>query len=239
MEKIDFKDLIVYEDGDYVLINKPPHFATLDERTADNLRSVLRLAKAYVADAQVCHRLDKETSGVLAIAKNPAAYRHLSMQFEHRQVVKSYHAVVGGIHDLDSISVYLPIAQLTNGTVKIDREKGKEAETIFNTRRAYRLHTLVDCHPITGRTHQIRIHLSCLKAPIVMDEQYGGKPIYLSQLKKNFNLKRDTEELPLIQRVALHAYALTFARTDGEEITVEAPYPKDFAALIRQLEKNS
>ena len=239
MEKIDFKDLIVYEDDDYVLVNKPPHFATLDERTADNLRSVLRLAKAYVADAQVCHRLDKETSGVLAIAKNPAAYRHLSMQFEHRQVVKSYHAVVSGIHDLDSISVYLPIAQLTNGTVKIDREKGKEAETIFNTRRAYRLHTLVDCHPITGRMHQIRIHLSCLKASIVMDEQYGGKPIYLSQLKKNFNLKRNTEEMPLIQRVALHAYALTFARPDGEEITVEAPYPKDFAALIRQLEKNA
>ena len=239
MNKPDFKDLIVFEDEDYVLINKPPHVATLDERTADNPFSILRMAKAYISDAQVCHRLDKETSGILAIAKNPEAYRHLSMQFEHRQVVKRYHAVVNGIHDFDSISVYLPIAQLTNGTVKIDRQKGKEAETIFNSIRAYKLHTLVNCYPMTGRMHQIRIHLTCLKAPIVGDGQYGGAHAFLSQIKKKFNLKKDTEEQPLIQRVALHARALTFTRLNDEEITVEAPYPKDFEALVRQLEKNA
>ncbi|MES2734110.1 MAG: pseudouridine synthase [Bacteroidota bacterium] len=238
INKLDFKDLIVFEDDNYILINKPPYVATLDERTADNPNSILRMAKAYTSDAQVCHRLDKETSGILAIAKNPEAYRHLSMQFEHRQVVKSYHAVVNGIHDFENISVYLPIAQLTNGTVKIDRQKGKEAETIFNSIKAYRLHTLVNCHPISGRMHQIRIHLSCLKASIVCDPQYGGGPIFLSQIKKKFHLKKDTEELPLIQRVALHARSLTFARLDGEEITVEAPYPKDFDALIRQLERS-
>ena len=239
MKKPDFKELIVYEDEDYVLINKPPYISTLDERNADNPFSILRLAKAYTDDAQVCHRLDKETSGILAIAKHPEAYRHLSMQFEHREVDKSYHAVVNGIHDFEGISVYLPIAQLTNGTVKIDRVKGKEAETIFNTIQAYKLHTLVDCHPITGRMHQIRIHLTCLKAPIVCDEQYGGAPIYLSQIKRKFNLKQDSEELPLINRVALHARALTFVRLNGEELRVEAPYPKDFAALITQLEKNA
>ena len=117
--------------------------------------------------------------------------------------------------------------------------EGKEAETIFNTIQAYKLHTLVDCHPITGRMHQIRIHLTCLKAPIVCDEQYGGAPIYLSQIKRKFNLKQDSEELPLINRVALHARALTFVRLNGEELRVEAPYPKDFAALITQLEKNA
>jgi 23S rRNA pseudouridine955/2504/2580 synthase len=238
MNKPNFKDLIVFEDENYILINKPPHVATLDERTADTPFSILRLAKAYSDDAQVCHRLDKETSGILAIAKNPEAYRHLSMQFEHRQVVKNYHAVVGGIHDFENISVYLPIAQLTNGTVKIDRQKGKEAETIFNSIRAYKMHTLVNCYPITGRMHQIRIHLSCLKAPIVCDPQYGGEPIFLSQIKRKFNLKKDAEELPLIQRVALHARSLTFALLNNEEITVEAPYPKDFEALLRQLEKN-
>jgi 23S rRNA pseudouridine955/2504/2580 synthase len=239
MNKPDFSALIVFEDEDYILINKPPHIATLDERNADNSLSILRLAKAYATDSQVCHRLDKETSGILAIAKNPEAYRHLAMQFEHRQVEKSYHAVVNGIHDFDNISVYLPIAKLTNGTVKIDRREGKEAETIFNTIRPFKLHTLVDCHPITGRMHQIRIHLSCLKASIVNDEQYGGAPVYLSQLKKKFNLKQDTEELPLIKRVALHARALTFSRMNEEVITVEAPYPKDFEVLVKQLEKNS
>lgn len=238
--KIAFEDLIVFENEDYILINKPPHVASLDERTADRSNSILRMAKAYHPDAQLGHRLDKETSGILAIAKNPEAYRHLAMQFEHREVTKRYHAVVNGVHDFDMISVYLPIAPVRDGTaVRIDRQKGKVAETIFNTLRAYRSHTLVECMPITGRMHQIRVHLMCLKAPIVNDPTYGGDPIYLSQIKRKFNLKQGTDELPLIQRVALHARSLTFTLPNGETGLFEAPYPKDFDVLVKQLEKYS
>ena len=93
--------------------------------------------------------------------------------------------------------------------------------------------------PITGRMHQIRIHLACLKAPIVADSMYGGKDIFLSELKKKFHLKQDTEELPLIRRVALHAHSLSFNLLDGSPIAVEAPYPKDFGVLVKQLEKFS
>ncbi|TAE33912.1 MAG: RNA pseudouridine synthase [Cytophagales bacterium] len=238
--KLKVESLIVFENDDYILINKPPYVASLDERTTDKSGvSILRLAKAYHADAQLGHRLDKETSGIMAIAKNPDAYRHLAMQFEHREVAKRYHAVVNGIHDFDGISVYLPIAPIKDGTaVRIDREKGKVAETIFNTLKAYRKHTLVECMPITGRMHQIRVHLMCLKAPIVQDATYGGDPIFLSQIKRKFNLKQDTEEQPLIQRVALHAHSLTFTQLNGDETTFEAPYPKDFDALVKQLEKN-
>ncbi|GAA4456440.1 RluA family pseudouridine synthase [Nibrella saemangeumensis] len=238
--KIAFEDLIVFENDDYILINKPPHVASLDERTADRSNSILRLAKEYHSDAQLGHRLDKETSGILAIAKHPEAYRHLAMQFEHREVAKRYHAVVNGVHDFDMISVYLPIAPVRDGTaVRIDRQKGKEAETIFNTLRAYRSHTLVECMPITGRMHQIRVHLMCLKAPIVNDPTYGGDSIYLSQIKRKFNLKQGTEELPLIQRVALHARSLTFTLLNGEDAMFEAPYPKDFDVLVKQLEKHA
>jgi 23S rRNA pseudouridine955/2504/2580 synthase len=238
--RLNFKDLIIFENDDYILINKPPHIASLDERQADNSQSILRLAKEYADDAQLCHRLDKETSGVLAIAKNPAAYRHLSMQFEHRQVEKRYHAVVNGTHDLEMISVYLPIAMKRDGTmVAIDRQKGKEADTIFNTMKVYRNHTLVECMPITGRMHQIRIHLVCLKAPIVCDPTYGGEMIYLSDLKRKFNLKKETEEQPLIKRVALHAHSLTFRLLNAEIIKIEAPYPKDFEVLVKQLDKFS
>jgi 23S rRNA pseudouridine955/2504/2580 synthase len=241
MSKIQFEDLIVFENDDYIVVNKPPYISTLDERQADKATSlsILRLAKQYSPDAQVAHRLDKETSGALAIAKNPEAYRHLAMQFEHRQTTKRYHAIVAGTQDFDGISVYLPILSLPrDGIVKIDRLKGKEAETIFYTLKAYRQHTLVECMPITGRMHQIRIHLSCLKAPILCDATYGGQPVYLSQLKnKNFKLKKDTEELPLMKRVALHAYSLTFMLLNGETIEVVAPYPKDFEVLIKQLEK--
>ncbi|MFN8349064.1 MAG: RluA family pseudouridine synthase [Spirosomataceae bacterium] len=240
MNKINFKDLILFENEDYIVINKPPHIPSINERTADKSISILRMAKEYSFDAQAAHRLDKETSGVLAIAKNPDAYRHLAMQFEYREVTKRYHAVVNGVHDFDSISVFLPIAPLNDGTaVKIDRQKGKAAETIFFTLKAFRKHTLVECIPITGRMHQIRIHLQCLKAPIVCDPTYGGNNVYLSELKKNYNLKKETDELPMIQRVALHAYSLSFKLMNGDPITVEAPYPKDFGVLVKLLEKNN
>ncbi len=237
--KINFKEIILFENDDYIVVNKPHSVSSLDERNADNPNSILRLAKAYSDDAQVAHRLDKETSGVIAIAKNPEAYRHLAMQFEHREVKKRYHAMVEGVHSFEDISVYLPILPLKDGMVKIDRTLGKIAETIFNTLRIYKNHTLVECQPITGRMHQIRIHLTCLKAPIVTDELYGGSKLYLSSLKKKFNLKQQTEEQPLIKRVALHAYSLTFNLLDGTPITVEAPYPKDLEVLVKQLEKNS
>jgi 23S rRNA pseudouridine955/2504/2580 synthase len=236
--KINFADIILFENEDFLIVNKPPHLATLDERTLDRGGSVLRLAKEYNPNLQAAHRLDKETSGALAFAKNREAYRHLAMQFEHREVTKRYHAVVKGIHDLEGISVYLPILQLKNGTaVTIERMKGKVAETIFNTLKAYRGYTLIECIPITGRMHQIRIHLSCLKAPIVNDPQYGGEPIFLSSIKRKFNLKKETEEQPLIQRVALHAHSLSFFLMNGEPVRIEAPYPKDMEVLVKQLNK--
>ena len=238
MKKGDIKEWIVFENDDYFLINKPPHISSLDERT-EGTQSIIRLAKEYWPDAQLCHRLDKETSGVLAIAKHPEAYRHLSMQFENRQVTKEYHAVVNGVHDLDGMDVYLPILALSTGVVKIDKTKGKEAETVFFTIKAYRKNTLVRCLPITGRMHQIRIHLSCLGAPIVGDETYGGKQLFLSEIKRKFNLKKETDERPIIQRVALHAHCLMFTGLNGDELDIKAPYPKDFNVLVKKLEEYS
>lgn len=236
MQIIQFKDLILFENADFIVINKPPHVATLDERTGDTI-SMLQLGRAYHESVQACHRLDKETSGALAFAKNPEAYRAMSMQFEHRHVTKIYHAVVQGMHTFASEHITLSVLPLPNGTVRIDR-RGKDAETYFTTLRLFRQHSLVECKPVTGRMHQIRIHLSALKAPIVSDLQYGGQMLYLSSLKRKFNLKKDTEEQPLISRVALHARSLSFTLMDEKPVTVEAPYPKDFGVLVRQLEKN-
>lgn len=235
MEK--FRDLIEFEDQDFIVINKPYNISTLDDRDATR-QNILKMAKEYSIDAQVCHRLDKETSGILVIAKNPEAYRHMSMQFENREVIKIYHAVVEGNKRLENEMVELPILALKDGIVKIDGA-GKEAATIFNTLEVYGKYSLIACFPITGRMHQIRIHLSSIGVPIVADAQYGGKDIFLSSLKRNFKLKKDTEELPLIRRVALHARSITFRDLKGKEVTVEAKYPKDFGALIRQLEINA
>jgi 23S rRNA pseudouridine955/2504/2580 synthase len=237
-KSLDFEGLIIFENANYVVINKPAFVPSLDERTADKSVSILRLAREKFGDIQLCHRLDKETSGALVLAKNPDAYRNLAMQFEHREVQKEYHAVVNGVHDLDSISVFLPIAPLKDGTaVRIDKLKGKMAETIFFTIQKYNRHTLLRCIPITGRMHQIRVHLQCLKAPIVCDPTYGGEYIYLSQIKRKFNLKQETEELPLIKRVALHAHTIVFKDLDETMIKVEADYPNDMQVLVNQLNK--
>ncbi len=233
--KFNFEEAILYQDTDFIIINKPPFIATLEDR--NDSENILALARQFEADAQVCHRLDKETSGVLAIARNPEVYRHLSMQFENREVNKIYHAVVEGIHSFNNQLVDAPILKQNDGTVKISRS-GKDAQTYFNTLQTYKNYTLVECRPITGRMHQIRIHLAFLKASITGDDLYGGKPFYVSSVKRGFNLKKMTEEQPLMKRVALHAFSLEFALMDSTKLTIEAPYPKDFQALIRQLAEN-
>lgn len=237
MKTTRFEDIIVFENENYLLVNKPPFVSTLEDRNDPN--NMLGWARGYAEDAQACHRIDKETSGVLAFAKNPEAYRNMAMQFENRKVKKVYHAIADGLHDFEEEQVKLPIQLLGKGIVKISRKEGKPAETWLTTLQAYRQHTLIECRPVTGRMHQIRIHLSALNAPISCDETYGGKPLLLSKLKRKFNLKKETEELPIIKRVALHAFELGFADVDGTPLLVQAPYPKDFAVAVKQLEKNS
>jgi RluA family pseudouridine synthase len=234
--KINFQDIIVFEDENYILVNKPPFLSTLEDRNEP--LNLLRLAKSYVADAQVCHRLDKDTSGVLAIAKTPEAYRHLSIQFEKRQVTKLYHAVVDGIHQFNETEVDQPILKQEDGIAKISKRDGRPAVTYFTSLKPYRHHTLVACRPVTGRMHQIRVHLAFLQASITGDELYGGKPFFLSQVKRKFNLKKETEEQPLMKRMALHAFSLEFTNLSGVIHKSEAPYPKDMQVLLRQLEMN-
>lgn len=230
-------DTILFEDDDFFVINKPPFISTLEDRR-DKL-NILSAARDHEPAAQVCHRLDKETSGVLAIAKNPEAYRHLAMQFENRQVGKIYHAVVDGIHNFKNLLIDIPIVKQPDGVAKISKKDGKPAQTWVTTLKAFRFHTLLECRPVTGRMHQIRIHLASQKAPITGDETYGGKPFLLSSVKRGFNLKKDTEEGSFLKRMALHAYSLEFQDLAGKLRKIEAPYPRDMQALIRQLELNS
>lgn len=237
MKYPNFKDLILFENDDYIVVNKPPFIASLDERTTGAEINILRLAKQYVADAQVCHRLDKETSGAIVIAKNPEAYRSLSMQFEKRKVNKIYHAVVDGQFQFDNLFIDLPILNDGNKSVTIDRAEGKRAETYFNSLKYFKHYTLVECKPITGRMHQIRIHLATQRAAICGDHMYKGKPVFLSAIKKGYRLSKDEEELPIMKRFALHAKHIVFKGLDGQDISVEAPYPKDFTTLLKLLNK--
>lgn len=231
-----FQDLILFENSDLLVVNKPPFISSLDEREGGEV-NMLRLAKQYFQDIQICHRLDKETSGALIFAKKPDTYRFISMQFEHRRIKKIYHALINGVHHFENLEVNLPILNLGNKNVSINKQEGKPALTVFNSLKYYRHYTLVECRPVTGRMHQIRIHLASQRASIAGDEMYGGKPVYLSSIKRSYRLGKDQEEQPIMKRFALHAREVTFNVTDEEEITVSAPYPKDFEVLLKQLDR--
>ena len=234
--KIKFKDLIIFENDDFMAINKPPYIATLDDRAQPH--NIKAWAKEHNPGSQVCHRLDKETSGLLLIAKNAGAYRHAAMQFEARKIKKVYHAVVQGIHSFMETEISLPILIQGKGNVKISHSRGKESTTVVTSLEGFKGYSLVEAKPMTGRMHQIRVHLSTQGASIVADVDYGGERIFLSSIKKKYNLKQWTEEQPLIDRVALHAFSLELEGMDGKTLKLEAPYPKDFNVLVTQLRKN-
>jgi len=228
--------LIIDESEDYIFINKPPFVSTLTDR--NDTVTLLSLVKRYNDDYQICHRLDKETSGVLLVAKNAEAYRNASIQFEHRQVDKTYHAIVDGLHQFKEEEVELPLHTTASGYVKISHRQGKKAKTVFNTVETFKKHSLIACKPETGRMHQIRVHLASLNASITGDETYGGQPLYLSSFKRNFVSGKNKEEQPIIKRFALHAVNLSLTNLNGEVISSEAAYPKDLEVALKQLRKN-
>ena len=134
-----------------------------------------------------------------------------------------------------------PISEhpVKKGLMTVHR-KGKESITEYEVIESFRLFSWMQFRILTGRTHQIRVHMKHLGHPIVCDELYGdGKPVYISQLKHHYKLsKEELEERPLLSRLALHASQLTFKGLNGEEISLEAPLPKDLRALLNQLSKH-
>ena len=237
MKNLKLQDLIIFEDEHLMVINKPPFISSLDEREGGDI-NILRLAKQYHNDAQICHRLDKETSGAMIIAKDPETYRFVSMQFEHREVKKVYHAIVDGTHVFNELIVDLPILNVGKGNVTISRTEGKRAETHFNSLTYFKHYTLIEAKPVTGRMRQIRIHLATQKASIAGDDMYGGKPVFLSQIKRKYLLTKNDEEQPIMKRFALHSREVSFKIAENETRTFTAEYPKDFGVLLKLLQKN-
>lgn len=236
MSKIpQFSELIIHEDEHLLLINKPAMISSLDDRDGSGI-NILKMAKRYHAEAQLCHRLDKETSGILVIAKDAETYREMAMSFEARRVEKTYHAIVEGVLRAEQQPINLPLGITRKGTARVDVKEGKPAETIVSTLQMYGHYTLLACQPITGRLHQIRIHLASQHFPIVSDETYGGHFPMLSDFKRNFKTGKFESEQPIMKRVALHAYSLKF-ELNGKTYDLQAPYPKDFEVFLKLLEK--
>jgi RluA family pseudouridine synthase len=228
-----------------VVVNKPAGLPTLpDGYEAASLHLVEALKPEFGA-LWVVHRLDRETSGVIALARNEEAHRSLNAQFESHKVSKVYHALVSGnpIWEQRTIAAPLRADGDRHHRTVIDAEGGKPATTTFRVLQRFgrgaTRYALVEARPETGRTHQIRVHLAALGTPVAVDALYGtGAPILLSALKHQYRGAADTER-PLLERLGLHAYQLTLCHPfTGKSMQFEAPYPKDFAATLNQLCKH-
>jgi len=240
--RIVFKDLVIYEDDNVIAINKPAHISSLHERFDSGVLSIVELVKKANENYSLCHRIDRETSGVMLIAKNPETYRHIAMQFEKRTITKVYHAMVSAPVNIQGLRVDLPLYTDSKRRVQVSKKNGKESLTEFNTIKQYKHFSLLACKPFTGRLHQIRVHAASQNLPLVCDELYGGKVPFLSDIKRKVKsemVSRDgsEEKRSLINRVALHAFSIEFD-SPGKGLTyIEAPYPKDFEVLVKLLDK--
>jgi 23S rRNA-/tRNA-specific pseudouridylate synthase len=159
------------------------------------------------------------------------------MQFENSQVSKKYIALLSGVLESDEGSIDKPIL-VSDREVSID-PSGKESLTDYKVLERFKSYTLVEALPKTGRRHQIRIHFWSIGHPLAIDAQYGtAAALLLSSLKRNYKVKNDHPERPLIDRLTLHAASLTLSLpdTDGKK-SFEAPLPKDFEVALKQLRK--
>ena len=241
-------DWTVFENEDFVVLNKPSELLSIPDREGKEISLKKLLQEKYarpddpVGRGQIftVHRLDKDTSGIIVFAKNEAAHKHLSKQFEERETEKIYVGLVLGSPVNKKGSVDSPIMEhpTKKGLMVINR-KGKEALTDYEVLEDFGVYSWLRFQIHTGRTHQIRVHAKEFGHPIVGDELYGdGKPVFISSLKHKFKLsKNELEERPILNRLALHASQLKFVLPNGKKIELEVPLPKDLRAVLQQLNK--
>ncbi len=183
----------------------------------------------------IIHRLDRETTGLILIAKTDEAHWRLAGQFERRTIQKTYLAIVHGEPALDNDLIDAPLAVHPHVREKyaVRRDIGKPAQTVFHVARRFGDYALLEMKPKTGRTHQLRVHAQAMNHPMVGDTMYGGREITITDITHRPSARTD----PLIQRQALHAHRLQFVHpTKFHRMTLEAPPPDDMALLLEYLE---
>jgi RluA family pseudouridine synthase len=247
----DFWEIpVVFEDEHLLALDKPAGLLTSPDRydlQRPNLMTLLHAGIAvgkpwarernltYLATA---HRLDFETSGVILLAKNKPALVALANLFGTEKPLRKYTTLAQGNPPEDKFEMDAKLAPhpVIPGFMFVDLKNGKKAKTQFEVLERFSGWTLLRCLPLIERANQIRAHLRHAGFPIVGDELYSGKPLWLSRLKRDFRLKPGREERPLISRTALHAEELTLPHpVTGEMLTITAPWPKDLKVAVKYL----
>lgn len=232
---------ILFEDDNLLVLNKPAGLnvhsdgkveeKTLSDWLLEKYPEIKDIGEPWkMSDSDkvilrpgIVHRLDKETSGVMVVAKNQNTYLFLKKQFQEREVFKSYRSFVyGGFKETSGV-INKPIGRSPTdfrqrSAMPNARGALREAETEYKVIFSGREYSFVEAVPKTGRTHQIRVHLKAINHPVVCDKLYAPK--------------RDC--LLGFQRLALHAFNLKFKSPDNKELDIEAPYPEDFKIALKE-----
>jgi RluA family pseudouridine synthase len=241
---------VLFEDEHLLALDKPSGLLASPNLAQPEQPSLISLLHAGIAEGKGwaqqrkltflrnTHRLDAEASGVLLLAKSKPTLIAMANLFGAEKPVQRFVALVAGAPPEDQFQVD---AKLTShptqpGRVHVNPRQGKQSRTRFVVLEKFSRWTLMQCEPVTGRTHQVRVHLRFAGLPVVGDELYGGKPLWLSRLKRNYRLKPNHVERPLLGRAALHAESLTLPHpVTGETVTMQAKWPKDLAVAIKYL----
>jgi 23S rRNA pseudouridine1911/1915/1917 synthase len=236
---------IVFEDRDIAVIDKPaglmvhpsPNFvgATLVHGLLYHLKDLSGIGGEERPG--IVHRLDRDTSGIMVVAKSDKAHHQLSTQFKSRTISKVYWAIVRGEPTASEGILDLPIGRSfyhrKKMMVRVD-SRSREAITGYRILEEFDGYALAEVRPRTGRTHQIRVHMAKIRLPVACDALYGReKRIYRSEIEGS---PREPAEKPIIERQALHARSIRFHHpVTGEEMSFEAPLPPDMTALLDAL----
>jgi RluA family pseudouridine synthase len=211
---------IIHSDEQILVINKPANLPVLPEGWDKDAPCLVKMLEEQYGRVWVVHRIDKVTSGILLVARNAQAHRTLSIQFEKHEMEKKYHAIVVGIPKWDEKTAKHPLRVNVGHRHRtiVDDKSGVSSETRFKILKRGESSALVEAMPITGRTHQIRVHLFALGHPLLGDSLYSAP------------------ETNLITRPALHAYSLTITHPESNQrVTFLAPHPKDFEDALKKI----
>ena len=241
---------VLFEDEHLLALDKPGGLAVAPDH--DNLErpSLMRLmhdgitaAKPWASERQLtylnhAHRLDDEASGILLLAKNKTVFMALADQFSAEKPVRKNLALAWGSPMDKKFEVDAKLSQhpLKPELMTVDSRTGKKAHTKFEVLEQFSDWCLLACSPLTDRKHQLRVHLKYAGFPVVADEIYGGKKLWLSRLKKDFYLKPGREERPLIGCAALHGEELSLSHpVTHEPLTIQCEWPKDLKVAVKYL----
>jgi RluA family pseudouridine synthase len=211
---------IIYKDEQILIINKPAGLSVLPEGWDKDATYLVKTLEEQYGKIWVVHRIDKVTSGIIIFALTAEAHRSLNIQFEKHQVEKTYHAILNGVPKWDEKTTKFPLRVNVGHKHRtmVDDKNGVRSETRFKILKRYYASALVEAMPMTGRTHQIRVHAFALGFPLLGDILYSAP------------------ETNIISRPALHAYSLKFTHpTTNEAMGFQAEYPSDFKTAVKML----